>query len=319
MFGNKKKISQEEFDRMQSALDRGGQIIGQLAERKGNIDADFSETRESQKQMRVDLKQISENIKSVSEAINLNAEVAVELSHAMKEHRNALQQSEREYAGVCEKLKQQSEETERLVEENKHFTSPSKYLSELPDVLKEQNKTYLEELDEMSEYGRQMSVLALNAAIEAGRMGESGRQFVSAAEDVRTYAMKYEASARNLRKEISAQDERISELEETVRHLVSLLKDNNISTAKLMRSCQNNLKHVEQSSTVRQFSEDIAPMKELLGKIRMVEEEIIKYGERDQMQLGDIEEEIRTQEKNIQDIEDTITSFITAATHYRPN
>ncbi len=317
MFGNKKKISQEEYDRMQGSLERGGQIIGQLVEKKGNVEADFAETRESQRQMWTDLQQISENLKSVSEAANQNAESAVELSRVMKEHRNGLQQAEREYIGVCEKLRQQTEETERLVEENKHFTTPSKYLNELPDTLKEQNQSYLEKLAGMLEYGKQMTVLALNAAIEAGRMGESGRQFVAAAEDVRVCAMQYEEAARGLREEILAKNDQIHELEETVHHLVGLLKDNNVSTAKLMRSCQNNLKHVEQSSTVRIFSDDVAPMKELLGKMRSTEEEMVKYGERNQMQIGDIEEEIRTQERNMQDIEDTITSVITAAAHYR--
>ena len=318
MFGNKKRISQEEYDRIQSSLERGGQIIGQLSEKKGAMDAVFSETRESRKQMRVDLKQVSDNLKSVTESAQQNVESAASLTHTLEEHRNALQQSEREYTGICDKLEQQMQEAEQLVEENKHFTSPSKYLNELPAELKEQQKQALQSLEEMGEYGRQMSVLALNAAIEAGRMGEYGRQFVSAAEDVRTYAMKYEASARNLKTEIMGQDKRISELEETVHHLVSLLKENNLSTAKLMRSCQNNLKHARQSPAMRALSEDVPAMKEQLGGIRSVQEEIIKSGERNRLQLGDIEEEISTQEKSLQEVEDTMTSLFTAAKHYRP-
>lgn len=59
-----------------------------------------------------------------------------------------------------------------MVEENKHFTTPSKFLNEFPVALKAENEKDREELEKMQDCGKQMGVLALNAAIEAGRMGE---------------------------------------------------------------------------------------------------------------------------------------------------
>lgn len=44
----------------------------------------------------------------------------------------------------------------------------------------------------MQDCGKQMGVLALNAAIEAGRMGEGGKQFVTAAETIRVSAGTYD-------------------------------------------------------------------------------------------------------------------------------
>lgn len=47
-------------------------------------------------------------------------------------------------------------------------------------------------LEDVVEIGRQMGVLSLNAAVEAGRMGEDGRKFVEAAEEVREMSDHYQ-------------------------------------------------------------------------------------------------------------------------------
>ena len=81
---------------------------------------------------------------------------------------------------MLQNFAQIEQEMAQLVEENKHFTTPSKFLNEFPVALKAENEKTREELEKMQGCGKQMGVLALNAAIEAGRMGEGGKQFVTA-------------------------------------------------------------------------------------------------------------------------------------------
>lgn len=110
------------------------------------------------------------------------------------------------------------------MEENKHFTTPSKFLNEFPVALKAENEKTREELEKMQDCGKQMGVLALNAAIEAGRMGEGGKQFVTAAETIRVSAGTYDELIDQAHKRLADSDERIAELEEQVHRMVTLLK-----------------------------------------------------------------------------------------------
>ena len=87
----------------------------------------------------------------------------------------------------------------------------------------------------MTEYSKQMSVLALNAAIEAGRLGDNGKLFVNAAEDVRVASNEYIDVIEQLKKEVEASNAQIDELQEQVSKLVSFFKENNVATTKFMK------------------------------------------------------------------------------------
>lgn len=103
----------------------------------------------------------------------------------------------------------------------------------------------------MQECGKQMGVLALNAAIEAGRLGESGKQFVTAAEDIRSYAANYDAVIEESRVQLKDSEKRIAELEEQMHHLISLLKENNIATARLMKSCSDVTRQADATGEIK--------------------------------------------------------------------
>lgn len=117
---------------------------------------------------------------------------------------------------MLQNFAQIEQEMAQLVEENKHFTTPSKFLNEFPVALKAENEKTREELEKMQDCGKQMGVLALNAAIEAGRMGEGGKQFVTAAETIRVSAGTYDELIDQAHKRLADSDERIAELEEQV-------------------------------------------------------------------------------------------------------
>ena len=64
----------------------------------------------------------------------------------------------------------------------------------------------------MQDCGKQMGVLALNAAIEAGRMGEGGKQFVTAAETIRVSAGTYDELIDQAHKRLADSDEAAMQL-----------------------------------------------------------------------------------------------------------
>ncbi len=301
MFGSRKKLSQEELSHIEEALKQGEALAGELAGIQEVIESDLSAIDTSREQMEADAGQVSENILRVLEYARQNSAAASSVWHDMEAYRDALSGARQKDESIRDKLRQQVSDCEQTVEKNKHFTSPSKTLSELPEKLRGQNQEYIEMLSGMEAYGKQMGVLALNAAIEAGRMGESGRAFVGAAEEIRTFAKQYDDSTRALKEKIEASDQKIGELEKAIHHLVSLMKENNVAVTKLMRDAQATEKLAEEAAD-KNFAEALAPMKEDLLGLRNLEEEIIKSEERNLIQLDDILGEIETQRKNGEEI-----------------
>ena len=199
-----------------------------------------------------------------------------------------------------------------LVDANKHFTSPSKTLQELPGELKIQNKSYSKQLDFMAEYSKQMGVLALNAAIEAGRMGESGMQFVEAAEQIRNYVSNYNNCIEEMRNQITSSAERVAQAEETIKHLISLLKDNNVAAGRLLKNCGE----VNKASDKVMYEEYPQRLDALRGEmigIKNNEEDLLKTEERNRMQIADMEAEFEAQLKNEAELLDVIEPFFEKA------
>lgn len=296
MFG-RNKVSQEEVEEQKKRAELDEQLFSRLEESRELFSADVEEIEESYRQVEADVRQVKENMKSAASLAEENTRVEAALIHSLNECGDRLKSEEDRQQEVLQQFRNISDETTRLVDENKHFTTPSKYLTEFSAHLREQNRSYLASLDQMSDYGKQMGVLALNAAIEAGRMGESGKQFVTAAEDIRSYASNYDKEILNVRTQLEESEHRIAELEEQVKHLVKHLKDSNVSTAKLMKSCGELVRRTE-NEVDRGISEEVTALKNQVTILKNADEEIIKSEERNRMQMDDLTEEFTSQQQN---------------------
>jgi methyl-accepting chemotaxis protein len=266
--------------------------------------------------MEEDLGQLEENIQSVLASANHNTQTAAEIVQALDECRSRMNDAEVEYGVICEAFGEHADDCRLLVEQNKHFTTPSKQLGEVPAELRQQNQKYCETLEQMEDYGKQMGVVALNAAIEAGRMGDNGLSFVAAAEDVRTLAGKYSEAAGSLLEQIQDSNRRIEQLEDEIRRLVNLLKENNVSTTRVMKSSQDIVKLIQESS-IGVFSEELSPMREELIGIRNAEEEAIKAEERNRMQLEDIQSEFAVQKERENEIKSALDPIFEKVEKYQ--
>ncbi len=316
MFGSKRKLSQEEIQKLQEQLEEGRLLLEDFSKQRELFESDREAIAESQRHLTEDVEQAAHNSKDVLEFAKQNAAQAADLSAMLEEKALAAKKAFEEYTGICNQIERQMDGCCQAVEQNKHFTTPSKTLGELSGELKAQNGAYMEDLDAMGDYGKQMSVLSLNAAIEAGRMGEAGRGFVSAAEEVRGLARQYERSVTVLKEKIAQSDEKLDKLEENMHHIVSLLKENNVAITKLMRDCEA-LKKTTEQSVIGDFSEDFGMIREEIVGIRNSEEEIIKAEERNLMQFDDIREEIESQKSNEQEISEEWRRIYQSAIAYK--
>ena len=315
MFGSKNKAYLEEVQNLKEKIQSAERVVSGLAEGKGIYEANVSDITASQNQMWADVRQIGENLSVISELAQQNVDVEAALCNRISEAGQQMTLSEEAYEAAVEHIRGQQERVMALVEENKHFTSPSKYLSELPVALHNENQEHRKKLAQMSDFSKQMGVLAVNAAIEAGRMGESGMQFVTAAEEVRQYAGNYEEALSEFRAELDASDKRISELEETIHHLVSLLKDNNVATGKLLKSNEKAVKLLE-NPDILAFSDEVSQWKEQIVGLLNVDEEVLKAKERNRLQLEDIEGEIQLQNQKQEEISQSLMKSMKQAKEY---
>ena len=300
MFG-RNKISQEEIERLKNKINIDNGFFAEMEDQKDMFDASVAELAESYRQVAADVAELSENMNNAITLASGNAEIENGLGAIINDYRERVQKKEMQQQASDEAYHRLLDATTRLVDVNKHFTTPSKYISEFPSNYKAQNQSCRENLDQMEEFGKQMGVLSLQAAIEAGRLGEDGRQFVETAEDIRTYVANYDKVIAQTRLQLEQSDERLSELENQVHHLITLLKENNIATAKLMNLCQD---AVNKSDALNHNSlmDDFIEIQNKMSTLRNADEEIVKSEERNRMQVDDLNEEFLAQQKNQKEI-----------------
>ena len=300
MFG-RNKISQEEIERLKNKINIDNAFFAEMEDQKDMFDASVAELAESYRQVAADVTQISENMNNAITLASGNAEIENNLGVIVNDYRQRVQEKELQQQAADEGFHQLLDATTRLVDANKHFTTPSKYISEFPSNYKAQNQSCRENLDQMEEFGKQMGVLSLQAAIEAGRLGEDGRQFVEAAEDIRTYAANYDKVIAQTREQLQQSDDRLNELEKQVHHLITLMKENNIATAKLMKLCQDAVNKADALSQ-NPLMDDFIEIQNQMSTLRNADEEIVKSEERNRMQVDDLNEEFLAQQKNQKEI-----------------
>ena len=299
MFGNKKKILEEQ----------NRNLLAQLSEKRESFETGVTELEETGKRIHTDLCQVMENSEHLVEHAMVNIEEESKLMFYIDDFAKDLKNAVDNYEALRILLEKQMETTMGLVEENKHVTTPAKYLQETPGNLKEEFASYQERLSWMEEDGRKMGVLALNAAIEAGRMGESSKQFVSAAEEIRQTALTFEKKAATMREELAEANGRIAELEEVIARLLSLTKESNMGVTRLLKKNQE-ISQAVANSGMRDFSNDMIELRDKIVGLRNLDEEIAKCGERDKIQLSDVQEDVANQKKQLAELESDISYML---------
>lgn len=301
MFGSKRKRDEQIRD-----------IFDHIYQQRVNFETSVGQVEEGRNRVYKEICQMMTNTTELTTHAMLNIEEASKAICDVDAFSKELSGAVEEYGQLKTEVSNQYKTAAALVEENKHFTTPAKYLSEVPNALKQSCQSYEKQLDDMTDYGKRMGVLALNAAIEAGRMGESGKGFVLAAEEIRQTAVSYEKAAVAMKEEVEASHAKIAEMEEMIMHLISLLKENNVGTAKLFKKCQETQMFMEKSS-MRDFSEELILIRDKVVKMRNLDEEIAKCAERNKIQMSDIQEDIQKQKKELAEMESDLLHLLDSA------
>lgn len=297
MFGNKNKMKPEEIQNMKESLEKKEQFYQKVASIRGMCEASISEMNTSRIQTKENLDQINNNIDKVILQAKDSIESQATLAGEIRQVSENLARTDDDYAQFVEKLKEQASTVIGIVDANKHYTSPSKALKEFPEKLDSKLAKCTEEVEQLAEFRKQMGVLALNSAIEAGRMGDAGKNFIDAAEEIRAYTSRFAGTLGSLEHELASAKKENAILKEQVDKLVSLLKDNNVATANLMKKTNENLQ-IAGGINISGMVFEVAGLKEKIVDIKNNQEEILKEEERNKIQIEDIYGELELQQKN---------------------
>ena len=160
-----------------------------------------------------------------------------------------------------------------------------------------------------------MGVLALTAAIEAGRMGETGKNFVEAAQKIRDQSFEYERIVASVKNKLEAEESRIQKLEEQAGILAGILKENNILETEMLKHFEET-KETAAKASKDGVLEELAEMKERIAGLCNAEQEIVKVQKRNQIQLGDMKEEYQAWQEITDDAVQLIQPVMESATEY---
>ena len=275
---------------------------------KALLEEELAALRETEKRERELLHKIAGQKDTAEEQFARMTASRAQMEKEIEEIEQQMQQN-----GVfMEQVKGQNEKVVEIVENNKHFTTPMKHISEAPQALREMRQALGERAERMEELSKTMGVLALNSAIEAGRMGESGTRFVTAAEQVRAYADDYEQEALALKDQLGEAEERIASLEEQVHHLNELLKENNISMGKLYRDCAQNMAAYETGQIgLRGLIQDTAVAR--ADVLQQSADENVRAREAFLKYVSGMQEELAEQKSSADELENVCKSILQSA------
>lgn len=244
MFGGKKQL-EEEVAELKEQNRKKENVMKELRSSKAEMEEEFAALTASRVQLTKHVGRISEEVTQVSQLAEKSQAAAGDVHSAMMSVNNAVESFDATHSVFLGQLKDQNEKISEFLEQHRRYGEPVENLANVQGQMKASEEKTETVIGEMKEYSKTMGVLALNAAIEAGRMGDSAMNFIHAAEEVRVFSEKYEASAELLAEELTASKARTAELEKEVGQLKTVFKECTIAMGKLYSGVVQNLSAYE--------------------------------------------------------------------------
>lgn len=255
MFGNKKEKREKRF-------------LSIFGEKKEVMEANVSVIESREKQILEDLDALAANGNHLQEQTELNVGTEIAMMQTVSQLQEEQAAAYEDYQNLCQGIREQIQAGMELVDQNKHFTGPSKRLSEAPAQLKERNRNCERLLLEITQDNYQEKSVALMH-------------------------------------EVMDSYQEIQELEKVIQQLLSMLKESNMASTKLVMKFQGNERMI-QSSRVRNFTEDMAELRDDIVGLRNVDEEVCKVTERIAIQVEDVREELASMKNELAELESDI-------------
>lgn len=301
MFGGKKQL-EEEVAELREQNRKKENVMKELRSSKTEVEEQFAALTASRVQLEQHVGQMTEEVGRVSELAEKSRAAAGDVHSAMMSVNNAVESFDATHSVFLGQLKNQNEKISEFLEQHRGYGEPVENLTRMQEQMKESEEKTKTVIGEMKEYSQTMGVLALNAAIEAGRMGESALGFIHAAEEVRAFSEKYEASADILEEEFKASQARNAELEKEIEQLKTVFKECTIAMGKLYSGGVQNISAYEagQIDLREHLSGDTLGRADAL---QQAGEEFLRLQQELNREIRAVQEEMGEQKRSVDEIE----------------
>lgn len=269
VFGRKQDLTRELEEKLNTAQFHLEDMQGQVSQVQGCMqqmlplfESQIIAQSEMDKELTKVVKHTYDTIEEASGSMNALDQLAMELTGM----RGQLEDEEQDKKRMREAARAQQEHFEAAMQENQRFATPVTALQEVQIGLSEDVSKVRTELSQMMDYAKQMTVASLNSAIEAGRMGDTGKKFVEASEEVRVLSSAYERAAGNAVRQIDDVSRRIRKLEEQLEALTKLCKDNSAAFSRLSKDIAQQGEICEKAAE-RHYLEKTAAISDAVKKL----------------------------------------------------
>ena len=163
MFSGKreKALLEEELAALRETEKRERELLHKIAGQKDTAEEQFARMTASRAQMEKEIEEIEQQMQQNGELSENGAQAAGELHNTLITMNNGIATFDANHSVFMEQVKGQNEKVVEIVENNKHFTTPMKHISEAPQALREMRQALGERAERMEELSKTMGVLAL--------------------------------------------------------------------------------------------------------------------------------------------------------------
>ncbi len=237
MFGVNKKREEKERELEQalsSKQEEADQYAQKLTEAKGSMQAAWQEAESGFAAMEEGQKELEEELrgfaKSVGQADSIARQQDEKLKGLKRQAGKLAKDAEKTEGGSkksLEKIRRQQKEIEEIFSQYGKVISPGEAIQPAVEGIRQEIGQMKEQVAGLDDLGKQMEMHALQAAIEAGRLGEPGRGFVEAAEEVRVLSGQYSWAAAFLTDKMGRILTRLEEAEAQMGQMAQVLERQN--------------------------------------------------------------------------------------------
>lgn len=131
----KKALLEEELAALRETEKRERELLHKIAGQKDTAEEQFARMTASRAQMEKEIEEIEQQMQQNGELSENGAQAAGELHNTLITMNNGIATFDANHSVFMEQVKGQNEKVVEIVENNKHFTTPMKHISEAPQAL----------------------------------------------------------------------------------------------------------------------------------------------------------------------------------------
>lgn len=255
----KLNITQFQLEKLQSQLGSVQQLTQQILP---HFESQIMAQSEMDKELTKVVSHAYDTLEEAGESVKAMEQLAMELTSM----RGQLEDEEQDKKKLRDAADRQKQQMDAVAEDCRRLAEPVKALQEIKNGMKADAEMICAQVSQMSDYAKQMTVTSLNCAIEAGRMGDTGKKFVEASEDVRLLSSAYERAASTAGRKMDDIQKRISQIEEQTAAMAKACKDNNLSVSRLFKNITEQ-DEICTKAAERHYLEKTAAISDYLKKI----------------------------------------------------